>query len=99
MTERDKQELVAIISSYLPNARIILFGSRARGDTVSGSDIDIALDNKTRIDVHTIYAIKEAFEETRIPFTVDVIDLHAVSEMFKQQIFTEGLIWKMGWSD
>lgn len=92
--DQDKKQLIAIISSYLPAARIVLFGSRARGDNTPESDIDVAIDNQHPIAVGTLYAIKEAIEESHIPFSVDVVDIHAVSASFKAQIMKEGIIWK-----
>jgi uncharacterized protein len=35
--------IVKIIHEYLPNSRILLFGSRARGDYNSGSDYDLLI--------------------------------------------------------
>lgn len=44
------KHIVPIIEKYLPNAKIILYGSRARNDNQEGADIDIALDAGDKID-------------------------------------------------
>ncbi|HLC06700.1 MAG TPA: nucleotidyltransferase domain-containing protein [Candidatus Babeliales bacterium] len=48
--EKYKNIIVPIILRYVPNAKIILYGSRARGDAKEGSDIDVALDTGSKID-------------------------------------------------
>lgn len=93
MMQADKPTLIRIITTYLPEAKIYLFGSRARKDYSSTSDIDIAIDIKKKIDSVVLSAIKENIEESSIPFTVDVIDLNNVSEDFKNEILKDAVIW------
>ncbi len=94
MIEQDKQMLIEIVSKHLPQAQIFLFGSRARKDNTPQSDIDIAIDNKTKIEPYILSQIKEALEESVIPFTIDVVDLNNISNNFKEQILKERIIWK-----
>ena len=94
MKEQDKKTLIEIISQHLPSAQIFLFGSRARKDNTPQSDIDIAIDNKNKIEFFILSTIKETIDESTIPFTVDVIDLNNISEEFKNQILKDGIIWK-----
>lgn len=93
MTEQDKQKLITIIIKYLPKSQIYLFGSRARKDNTPQSDIDIAIDNKDKIDFLTLSNIKEEVEESTIPFTVDIIDMNNISEDLKKQILKDKIIW------
>jgi len=91
--DTDKQLIIKIIKKYLPNANIYLFGSRARGDSLSESDIDIAVDNNQKIDSELLSLIKEDIEESTIPFTVDIVDLHNISKDFKLQILKDRILW------
>jgi len=91
--EEDKKLLIEIIKKHLPQTKIYLFGSRARKDHVSESDIDIALNNGKKIDSDILGIIKEKAEESTIPFTVDIIDLHATSKDLKTQILKDGILW------
>lgn len=54
---------------------------------------DIALDNDRKIESYTLSLIKEEIEESVIPYTVDVIDMHAISENLKNQILKDGKLW------
>lgn len=93
MTEQDKQKLIKIITKYLPQTQIYLFGSRARKDNSPRSDIDIAIDNKNKIDNLTLSNIREEIEESTIPFTVDIVDLNNISEDLKTQILKDKIKW------
>lgn len=88
-----KEELIAIIKKHIPQAKIYLFGSRARKTHHPGSDIDIALDAGIVLDRGIIGEIKEEIENSTIPFFVDIVDLQAVSEQMREQILKEGILW------
>ena len=89
LVERAIQVIVTIITNKLPQAKVYLFGSRARGDHTPESDIDIAIDTGGKIDSSLLSQIKEEVEESTIPFTVDVVDLHTISDDFKKQILKD----------
>jgi hypothetical protein len=38
--------------------------------------------------------LKEKIENLNIPYTVDVVDLSKVSEVFKEKALREGVVWK-----
>lgn len=92
--QRYKDQLLKILSQYLPDAQIILFGSRARETAQEGADIDIALDNHTPIPLSLIAQIEDALEETTIPVFIDLIDIQTASDDLKKEIKKEGIIWK-----
>lgn len=83
-----------IIFKYAPEAKIILYGSRARGDFGSGSDIDIALDMGHVIDTHVINKILGDLEESKLPINFDIVDFRKVSEDMQKEILKDGVIWK-----
>lgn len=84
-----KENLIKIIKNRLPNCRIYLYGSRARGDHSMGSDVDLALDAGQKIEPLTMIFIKEDIENSTIPYFVDVVDVHTISADFKQEITKE----------
>jgi len=92
--ERYKNILIPIISNVVPNAKIIVYGSRARGDYKEGSDIDIALDNGEKIDDALMAKIIGDIEESNLPICYDVVDFRAVSEKLRQAIMNDGVVWK-----
>lgn len=93
MLERYKPILIEIILKYVPNCKIYLFGSRARGTHKEGADIDLVLDAPEKISFMTILKIQHEIEETTIPVFVDVVDLDGTSDDFKNEIKRDGILW------
>jgi len=73
---------------------IMLFGSRARGDFMRRSDIDIGILPKNEYNQKKIILLKEKLEEMNIPYKVEVVDLSKVSKVFREKALKEGVIWK-----
>lgn len=71
-----------------------LFGSRARGDARGFSDIDIALSAAGGpVPRKLVALLSEAFEVSRIPFNVDLVDLYDAGQELKQAVEREGTEW------
>jgi predicted nucleotidyltransferase len=51
-----------------------VFGSRERGDAHAGSDLDVGVLGRARLDLRTIVHLQDALEE-RLGMPVDVVDL------------------------
>ena len=74
-----------ILHKNLPSGVAVwVFGSRASWATSNSSDLDLALEGD--IDHDTILALEMAFEESSLPYTVDIIDLNQVSDGFRRII-------------
>lgn len=93
-------------NTYLQQAKLIvarqlaghavdayLFGSRAKGEATRYSDIDIALLPKKTMPIALACYVREALEESTIPYQVDVVDLSQVSEKFYKKVLQEGILW------
>ena len=78
----------------MPGCKIYLLGSRARQDHDQGADIDLALDMGKAIERKVLALIQEKIEETTIPLCVDVIDLFTASQVFKDEVKNEGILWE-----
>ena len=74
-------------------ARLYLFGSRARGEAARASDIDIAILPDAPLEPGTLARIRDALEESTIPYEVDVIDLSSVDERFRRKVLAEAIEW------
>ena len=92
--ERYKKTLLDIIHKKLPKCKVYLFGSRARKTHQSGADIDLALDDKKLIDFDVILSLHADIDETTIPLTVDLVDLHSSSDTLKNEVKEEGILWE-----
>ena len=72
-----------------PHGRIFLFGSRAKNTHRPFSDIDLCIINQKAIPDIIMASIKEQFQESDIPFKVDVVDFHSISNDFQKLISRE----------
>lgn len=81
-----KQKLGQIISKSLDldYYRVFIFGSRASGNQAQFSDIDVGIEGKAAVPAATLSQLEEDFEESDLPFQVEVIDFSKVSEKFKR---------------
>ena len=66
------------------NVKVWVFGSRANWTTKDSSDLDLAVEGDTRLDLKTISALEIAFEESDLPYTVDIVDLNRIGDSFRQ---------------
>ena len=73
--------------------RLFLFGSRARGDARRTSDIDVAVLPEAPLIPGTLARLREALEESDIPYRVEITDLSTVSEAFRRKVLAEGIPW------
>ena len=80
----DRAIVAAILRDTLPaEAKVWVFGSRAKGRARRGSDLDLAIDAGrplTRAEENTL---ADQFHESDLSYTVDVVDLQTVAETFR----------------
>jgi predicted nucleotidyltransferase len=89
---REAASIVRRIVGPLP-VRVFLFGSRALGTGRPTSDIDLALLSDDPLPADPVVRLKDEFEESTIPYTVDVIDLSQVDEPLREKVLREGREW------
>lgn len=90
-----KKKIIRVIQALMPGVKIILFGSRARGDHSRSSDIDIALDAGKKLRRADVGEIRDMFMESNIIHKIDVLDYHGVSKDMQEMIDKEGIAWKL----
>ena len=76
------------------DVRVYLFGSCATGTLRGSSDIDVAIESPCGPIPELIETLRERFEESDVPYDVDVVDLAAVSSEFAHRVRHEGILWK-----
>jgi predicted nucleotidyltransferase len=81
--EKYLTEILRILDKYAPDCEIRAFGSRIEGRPGKYSDLDIALVGEGKIDWRRIEALKDVLAASDLPFIIDVIDWHAISNEFR----------------
>ena len=81
----DHLEIVqGILREHLPvGVKVWVFGSRANWTTKDSSDLDLALEGENALSHKLLGVLKDAFEDSTLPYTVDVVDLHRISGSFR----------------
>ena len=89
-------KLKEIVIEFLKydKVKVILFGSRARGDNYISSDIDIGIIPYGKFDDKKITLLKEKTENLNIPYKVEIVNFMEVSKEFKQEALKKVVIWK-----
>ena len=75
-----------ILAEHAPGCEVRAYGSRASWTARDYSDLDLAIVGDGPLHRRTLSRLKEAFEESRLPMRVDVIDWHATSDRFRTEI-------------
>ncbi len=74
-------------------AEVYLFGSFARGTARRGSDIDLAVLPRADAAQGALSRLREALEESWVPYRVDVVDLREADPAFRERVLKEGVRW------
>lgn len=89
LAPKDLQTVLQILQTHVPHCEVRAFGSRYRHTACKYSDLDLAVVDAARLPFVTLVTMRTAFEESDLPFRVDVLDWHALSPEF-QQVIAQG---------
>jgi predicted nucleotidyltransferase len=77
------ETIKSILAALVPGKEVRAFGSRVGGIAKTTSDLDIAVVGEGKLNRRTKMLLREAFEESNLPFRVDVLDYNAISAEFR----------------
>ena len=80
-----------LVNSVLPGARVAVFGSRATGRARPFSDLDLLLIDPPRLSWAQRADLRDAFEASALPFSVDVVELDGLAEGMRARVLAEAL--------
>lgn len=76
-----------ILRKYLPHdAKVWVFGSRVNGSATRGSDLDLAVEGTRRISTETMASLDIVFDDSYLPYVVDIMDMKDTSHEFAQVV-------------
>lgn len=70
-------------------ASVWIFGSRARGDQVQFSDVDLLYSFSGKIPQGLISSISENLEDSRLPVKVDLVSEDELAESYRAGVIRE----------
>jgi predicted nucleotidyltransferase len=77
--ERTLQEIGHRLTSAAPQARVILYGSHARGQASDSSDLDLLVIAAERDDGHEAVRLMRVLRDLRVPVEIVVVSEHDVA--------------------
>ena len=84
---RDQLDSVrAIIAEHLGCTEVFAFGSRVTGKAKKFSDLDLMIRSDTKLDWLKLANLRESFEASSLPISVDVINWANCSETFQKLV-------------
>ena len=72
-----------ILAEYVADCEVLAFGSRGNGTAKKHSDMDLAIVGKSKIKRRVKMLLREAFEESNLPFRIDIVDYNTISDAFR----------------
>jgi uncharacterized protein len=69
-----------------PHATVWAYGSRTTGQSHEGSDLDLAIQLPTAGESGLMHQLRCAFQESHLPFRVDLFELSQLPPEFQQAI-------------
>ena len=79
-------EIRRILREHVPGCEVRAFGSRVTGNAKPWSDLDLAIAGPAPMGWEKAALLIEAFQESTLPFRVDVLDWHEASPNFQAVI-------------
>ncbi len=91
ITAERRKIVLALLGKYLPNTTAWVYGSRVKWTARPQSDLDLVMfatpEQRVRVG-----ELREAFEESNLPFRVDLFVWDEVPELFRKQIEADHVV-------
>lgn len=90
LSPTEQAEIREILARILPEkTEAWVFGSRATSRARRFSDLDLLVRADAPLSFGMLAELEEAFSESDLPFRVDVVDAHRISDEFRAHITAE----------
>jgi len=86
VTDGELKIILNIIKNHAKDCEVYVFGSRLNGTKKAFSDLDLAFKCKKVMGYKKIGDLDEEFDESDLPYRVDVVDYNNTSKEFQEII-------------
>jgi len=84
-----RQIIKGILDHRIPAFEVRAFGSRVSGTAKPYSDLDLVVMSQTKLPREVLYGLRDDFEESELPYRIDLLDWNRLSPEFKQAILSD----------
>ena len=88
-----KKMIHSLLDTYLPHTQAWVYGSRAEGTARPHSDLDMVVFTKPEQNPQ-VSQLRDAFEESNLPFRVDLFIWDEVPDAFRRNIRQHHVVLK-----
>lgn len=78
--------VLSVLRTFVPNAEVFAFGSRAKWNAKDSSDLDLCVRAGHPLGFGLMGDLLDAFSESSLPYKVDVVDWETISPSFRKII-------------
>lgn len=75
-----------MLARHVPDREIRVMGSRVRGRAKHFSDLDLVVMGDEPLDLRALGQLRDAFDESDLPFAVDIVEWSSASDAFRRII-------------
>lgn len=72
LSESAFQKIIAVLKQKPEISKVVLFGSRAKGNFRNGSDIDLVLFGK-ELNLKILFKLETALDDLMLPWKIDLV--------------------------
>ncbi len=92
LSSKQLTEVRTILSTQVPELTVWAFGSRVTGTAKGYSDLDLALITLEPLALGVMADLVACFEESNLPFKVDLVDWACTSDNFRNIIMANKVV-------
>lgn len=81
-----------ILKQYVPDYRVVVFGSRAKNTARTRSDLDLCLIGDKPLPISDLAALEDALSSSDLKIKVDVVDWQRIDKTFQNIIEKNTLV-------
>ncbi len=94
ITSAQKQIISSLLRQYLPDTVVWIYGSRVKFTAKSHSDLDMVVFSSPELSTK-VFLLREALEESNLPFRVDLFIWDDIPESFRKTIRANHIIFEV----
>lgn len=93
LPDNDIKKICSVLARHPEIEQAILYGSRAKGNFTTGSDIDLTLQGNAELTQSVLYAVIHELDELLLPYTIDLSLLNTLQDTdFIEHIRRVGIV-------
>ena len=91
LSDAHRKEISSLLKQHIPETEMWVYGSRVTGESGPTSDLDVVVFTSPALR-SVVYDLQEAFEQSSLPFRVDLFVWDEIPLQFRKTIEEKHLV-------